>query len=399
MDIVSLTESSGGGGDGAWYSLTLEPCSGAHGQLLRDGALVVLERKMLEDGDSAPRRRTSIKSGGGGAAAAGGAGDIARERTPHFPLLSAPLQPFPEHSRPSANVGSVPNVSSGIDAEQQLHGEFSSGEEFESSSSEEEEGEASQRQAMAAPTPLEGGTLSAGDGPPAPALAPDPWWKQLVARSEEPSAHEPAAGSSQGATGPGIAPAAAATGPLASEGRGNAQAGSSGAVAEEDDGGLAVPWQDFISEGDGWVRLTAVVRHGGIRRPRDPLRVELHPCCAAHASLCAERLALAGLPPPQCLAAASAAAQRPAGWTLLPVGPMVTATRECETLAAVGSSGLGSSGGISEQLLWALLRPDEVSAAAGGELARLWPSDMGRPEYGPYFKHLQATYDMPQVGV
>ncbi len=138
------------------------------------------------------------------------------------------------------------------------------------------------------------------------------------------------------------------------------------------------------------------------RSPHAPLHVDLFPSCAAHVDMRPERLALAGLPPPQCLGAASAAAQSPGGWSLVPVGPLVTALRECDTLSrvgdAVGGSGTGSGAGcLRGELLDALLRPDEASSAAGGRLARLWPSDMGRPEYAPFFNHLKATYDMPQV--
>ena len=59
-------------------------------------------------------------------------------------------------------------------------------------------------------------------------------------------------------------------------------------------------------------------------------------------------------------------AQSPGGWTLVPVGPIVTALRECETLARVG----GGGGLLHDDLLAAILRPDEA-AVFGTELAQV----------------------------
>jgi hypothetical protein len=101
----------------------------------------------------------------------------------------------------------------------------------------------------------------------------------------------------------------------------------------------------------------------------------------------------------------------PEGWNLTPVGPLVTSLRECETLericspstplqqqAPAASSRSHSSSCLGEELLEALLHPDQVALPAKGQLARLWPSDMGKAEYGPFFKYLRSNYDMTQVG-
>eukprot|EP00955_Chlamydomonas_euryale_P024403 257271-Chlamydomonas_euryale.AAC.1 len=38
-----------------------------------------------------------------------------------------------------------------------------------------------------------------------------------------------------------------------------------------------------------------------------------------------------------------------------------------------------------------------LAEEAAGQLARLWPEDMGRPEYQPFFAWLNESYDRPQV--
>lgn len=145
--------------------------------------------------------------------------------------------------------------------------------------------------------------------------------------------------------------------------------------------------------------------------------------------------ARAGQGLPQCLAALAAASQYPGGWSVAGLGALVSAQRECEALLRIGTGtavawgttstaagngaalvrlGGGAAGAANAsdaegaaaaaaaaqgaaKLRGALLRPDLCAEAAGGKLVQLWPEDMARVEYQPFFNWLRATYDMPQV--
>ncbi|GAX75224.1 hypothetical protein CEUSTIGMA_g2668.t1 [Chlamydomonas eustigma] len=198
-------------------------------------------------------------------------------------------------------------------------------------------------------------------------------------------------------------------------------------------------------QGRVWIRVSAIVRKAARNSPLTPVQVQIHPACHLHSLLgsnhigdstdcnvdpssncgssldgrlgqllcgthsgCSSLLAVQGT---ECLLPVLALSFSPGGWTLTPVGPLITSQRECETLekicsgtsvmpmrqaqaAAVDSS---SSSCLSEELFEALLHPDLAALPAKGQLARLWPSDMGRPEYGPFFKYLRSSYDMTQL--
>ena len=133
-----------------------------------------------------------------------------------------------------------------------------------------------------------------------------------------------------------------------------------------------------------------------------PLHVDISPGCPEHAACCLDPLdSPSPSSLPQCLAAASYAAQvgmgrevrpdslsviiqpdtslpsldqNPGDWTLVPVGPIVTAMRECETLGNVHlASGADLSKGPhalhDDDLMAAILRPHN---AKGFGLAQVW---------------------------
>jgi hypothetical protein len=61
------------------------------------------------------------------------------------------------------------------------------------------------------------------------------------------------------------------------------------------------------------------------------------------------------------------ALDQPHGWTVVPVGPLITYERECESLARVGD---GSEGALGP-LLPMMLDPGTAARRARGQLARV----------------------------